>query len=340
MRAMEGTTILAGDIGGTNTRLGLFDGKLRRVGERTFANAKHAGLESAIGEFLANFPAGQRVEAACFGVAGPVVGGKVKLTNLDWVIDERSIAQKLGTERVALINDLRAHAEGVELLEPGDVIWLNAGVGDAKENRTGNRAVIAAGTGLGEAGLVWDERAGHHRAVACEGGHCDFAPRSRREWELVEFLQREKKPMSWEAVLSGPGLRHLYDFLIGEGQLGKSAALAEREPTPAAITTAAMAASNRACVEAMEMFIAFYGAEAGNLALKYLATGGIYLGGGIAPLLAERIAAAPAFLERFRDKGPENIQTLLGRIPIGIINSPYNALHGAANYARRMLEDR
>ncbi len=280
--------ILAGDIGGTNTRLALFDGELKLLDEQTFENANRPGLESAVAEFVAGLPAGSTIEAACIGVAGPVTGGQVKLTNLNWVVDEQSLARKLGTERVALVNDLRVHAEGIEFLKPENVISLNTGEADPK----GNRAVIAAGTGLGEAGLVWDERAGHHQAVACEGGHCDFAPQSEREWELLGFLKRRNKPTSWEAVLSGPGLRHLYDFLVGEEQMGASAALAEKDPTPEVISAAAAKRSNRACIEAMGMFIAFYGAEAGNLALKYLATGGIYIGGGIAPLVADQIAGA------------------------------------------------
>jgi glucokinase len=329
--------ILAGDIGGTNCRLALFDDALQMVREENFQNANRAGVESAVEEFFQH-GGGQRpdVSRACLGVAGPVRDGRVKLTNLNWRLEEDDLERELRIAHIALINDLRAHAEGVELLKPDDVVVLNAGT----PQPSGNRVVVAAGTGLGEAGLVWDENVNHHQAIACEGGHCDFSPRTEREWKLLEFLRKNSKPLTWEAVLSGPGLRNIYDFLIEEDQLGAPARLPENDPTPSMISKAGMSEENGACSEALEMFIALYGAEAGNLALKYLATGGVYLGGGIAPKIAPRITASKTFLQRFRNKGPGNIQTLLESMPIYIINSPANALYGAANYARRMLPKR
>jgi glucokinase len=325
--------ILAGDIGGTNCRLGLFDEQLRLLRDESFQNANRPGVESAVEEFFAHFAQRPVVTRACFGVAGPVAAGRVKLTNLDWHLEEDALIRNLKIERVGLINDLRAHAEGVEMLGRDDVLVLN----DAAPQATGNRVVVAAGTGLGEAGLVWDENVNHHHAVACEGGHCDFSPRTEREWKLLEFLRKTSKPLTWEAVLSGPGLRNIYDFLIGENQLGATAALAEKDPSPSTISKMGMDGSNRACSETLDLFIALYGAEAGNLALKYLATGGVYLGGGIAPKIAARIRTSKEFLNRFSDKGPGNIQKLLQSMPIYIINSPANALYGAANYARRLL---
>lgn len=328
--------ILAGDIGGTNCRLGLFDEALRLLRDETFQNAGRSGVQDAVEEFFSHFPQRPNVKQACFGVAGPVAAGRVKLTNLDWELEESALVRELKIERVGLINDLRAHAEGVEMLGQDDVLVLN----DAVPQLHGNRVVVAAGTGLGEAGLVWDENVSHHHAVACEGGHCDFSPRTEREWKLLEFLRRTSKPLTWEAVLSGPGLRNIYQFLIGEDQLGPAAALAEKDPSPSSISKMGIDASNRACSEALDMFITLYGAEAGNLALKYLATGGVYLGGGIAPKITPRIKASKEFLRRFSDKGPTNIQKLLQSMPIYIINSPANALYGAANYARRMLPQR
>ncbi|HEX8525325.1 MAG TPA: glucokinase [Tepidisphaeraceae bacterium] len=328
--------ILAGDIGGTNCRLALFDEQLRLLRDQTFTNAGRPGLASAVTEFLAQTPERSIIRRACFGVAGPVRDGQVKLTNLDWKISEAALRDELKIPHVALINDLRAHAEGIALLRNEQLIVINPGV----SQRAGNRAICAAGTGLGEAGLVWDDNVNYHHAVACEGGHCDFSPTDDREMALLEFLKQTGKPATWESVLSGPGLRNIYDFLITPDQLGPSAALPEKDPSPSAISTAALGGTNQASVAALDLFITLYGAEAGNLALKYLATGGVYLGGGIAPRIAARITGSPQkqnFLGRFCNKGPGNIQALLERMPIVIINSPINALNGAANHALRLL---
>jgi glucokinase len=325
--------ILSGDVGGTHSRLALFDDNLKLLRQEVFQNAGESGLDVVARQFLDRAPLEQKIGSACFGVAGPVRDGHVKLTNLKWEFDEQSLAKHLDIPRVALINDLSAHAQAVELLTPDQLIELNAPAGPRKP---GNRAIIAAGTGLGEAGLVWDSAANCHHPVACEGGHCDFSPRDNREFALLEHLKKTGKPLSWEAVLSGPGLRNIYDFVIGFKQIHAVEPLVDADPKPAEISKAAVEKSNPACIAAMELFITCYGAEAGNLALKFLASDGIYLGGGIAPKIAPLLKASSQFLQRFTNKGPSNIQDVLKAIPIYIINSESAALYGAANHARRM----
>ena len=330
--------IFAGDIGGTNSRFGLFDDQLKLIEDRTIQNKGRGSFIEVARQFLWGIGVEEGViRAAAFGVAGAVRDGRVTLTNLPWELDERALSQDLSIPRVSLINDLQAHAEGIELLGEEDLITLAPA---PQPRRPGNRAIIAAGTGLGEAGLVWDEQQRRHHAVACEGGHCDFAPQTDREWQLVQHLRKLGKPLSWESVLSGRGLRNLYDFLIGDEQLGKDAALASGDPSPAEISAAAVEGSNRAAVEALNMFVAFYGAEAGNLALKYLSTDGIYLGGGIAPQIARQIQQSPDFLARLRNKGPDKLQRVLESIGVFIINCPTNSLYGAANHAQRMTASR
>ena len=338
--------ILAGDIGGTNTRLALFDEQLDKRHERNFKNEGRAGLIEIAREFLdgaAAAGAAGKVDRAAFGVAGPVKEGRAKMTNLPWRLDERELARELDIEpkRVALINDLVAHGEGIELLRPEQVITVQPG-----EFSSGNRAVIAAGTGLGEGGIFWDPRAGlggavgdgRWRAFASEGGHSDFAPRDERQIALLKFLLGKYPNASWERVLSGPGLRNIYDFLITPEQLGPSAALpgaGRGGPQPSEISDAGMKGTNRACVEALDLFVAFYGAEAANLALKVMATGGVYIGGGIAPNIVAKLRSK-TFVDAFVATGPENIRQVLVKIPVHIVNFELNGLYGAANFATHL----
>jgi glucokinase len=325
--------LLAGDIGGTNTRLALFDQNLTKVHEAVTQNAGRPSFVQIIREFLAGAPinAIQDIRRACFGVAGPVAGTSVTLTNLSWTLEEGALARDLGLQRVVLINDLVAHAEGIELLKPDQLVTLNEGQMIAG----GNRSIIAAGTGLGEAGIIWSKTLGGYRAFASEGGHCDFAPRTDQEIALLKFLQSRGLTATWETVLSGPGLRNLYDFLITPDQLGADAALTNPDPVPRDITQAATTGANRACVMAMELFVHFYGAEAGNLGLRLLSAGGVYLGGGIAPRIIERLRS-PLFLDSFFDKGPQKLRPLLKAMPVHVINFDLNGLYGAANVARRL----
>jgi glucokinase len=324
--------ILAGDIGGTNSRLAIFDQQCNKRHEETVKNAGRTGLVEIVRQFLAAMPGELHpIDRACFGVAGPVNQGRVKLTNLMWELDERTLAAELKIPTVALINDLVAHAEGIELLRPGQIETIHAGEPVAQ----GNRAVIAAGTGLGEAGLVWDRHVGGYRAFASEGGHCDFAPREEIDVALMRYVQQTKGVATWERVLSGPGLRRIYDFLLTPEQLGPAAALDEKDPTPEQIADAARAGTNRAAVTAAELFTRFYGSESGNLALKLLATGGIYLSGGIAINSLDELRS-PVFMDALHTKGPDKLRPVLAKMPVYVVTYEKCALVGAANYARRL----
>ncbi|HYO09425.1 MAG TPA: glucokinase [Tepidisphaeraceae bacterium] len=324
--------ILAGDIGGTNSRLAIYDAELNKRHEAVTKNQGRAGLSGIVREFLAAAPAElRRIDRACFGVAGPVANGRVTPTNLTWHLDERTLSAELGVPKVALINDLVAHAEGIEVLKPQHFLTIHAGEPVAR----GNRAVIAAGTGLGEAGLVWEPGISGYRAFASEGGHADFCPRTDRDVALLRYVQQTKGLATWERVLSGPGLRRIYDFLITPAQLGPSAAMPGPDPTPEAIAAAAADRSSRAAVEAMETFVRFYGSESGNLALKLLANGGIYLSGGIAIGIVEQLRS-PLFLDALHDKGPDKLRAVIAKMPVYLVTYEKCALAGAANFARRL----
>ncbi len=325
--------ILAGDVGGTNSRLGLFDDQRKVLHETSKKNAGRASLQDVVREFLGETRSihGGKIDRACFGVAGPVADGKVTLTNLNWRLEQGELSRELAIPKVALINDMVAHAEGVELLEPTHLITLNSGRNSPK----GNRAVIAAGTGLGEAALPWDVLHGGYHAMASEGGHADFAPRNGIQIKLLEFLLPKLGSVSWESVLSGPGTRRLYDFLTSPGQMGPASALADPNPDPAAITTAGMGGTNAACVAALELFSDLYASEAGNLALRCLATGGIYIGGGIGMKMLAFLKK-PSFMACFADRGPAKLRDMLREIPVYLINFDLGALYGAANFASRL----
>ena len=332
--------ILAGDIGGTNTRLALFeDGPpLTKWHEKTFRNEGRGGLREIVQEFLDGVEGEEgKVDRAAFGVAGPVKDGCAVMTNLPWRLDEGELARELGVPKVALINDLVAHGEGIELLRPEQLIVIQAG-----EPAHGNRAVIAAGTGLGEGGIFWDAAARRYRAFASEGGHSDFAPRGERQIALLRWLAKKYPNASWERVLSGPGLRNVYDFLITPEQLGQAAAMPESEwrggkggPKPSAISEAGVKGTNAAAVAALDLFVTFYGAEAANLALKVMATGGVYVGGGIALSIVDKLKSN-LFLDAFRATGPQTIRQVLAKIPIHIVNFELNGLYGAANFAAHL----
>lgn len=332
--------ILAGDIGGTNSRLALFDDSLNKCHEQTYRNEGRSSLTDVVREFLGSThqsctDGASGVDRATFGVAGPVKDGVATMTNLPWKLDASALARELAIPHVALINDLVAHAEGIELLKPDQIITIHAGDEAPGKTIEGNRAIIAAGTGLGEAGIFWDTRARSYRAFPSEGGHCDFAPRDHRQIALLRYLRGRYPNASWERLLSGPGLRNIYDFLITSDQLGPSAALSNHDPKPADITAAARQNQSKACVEAVDLFISAYGAESANLALKMLAIGGLYIGGGIAPQMIDKLKS-PTFLESFFATGPENIRAVLRRIPIRLINFDLNGLYGAANYASKL----
>jgi glucokinase len=325
--------ILAGDIGGTKTHLGLFraDGTtLTPLRDQTRATLEFPSLEAAVADFLGD--AGG-VNAACFGVPGPVVDGVSHATNVPWDMRESALAAALGGAATRLINDLEATAYGVLHLDSHEITILHKGEIRATPATI---AVIAAGTGLGEAALV-ATRAGWY-AVATEGGHSDFAPRGRDQIELLEFLAREfGRHVSFERVLSGPGLHNIYRFLLTRGDSRAPDWLVERmrtEDPSAAISEAALGGNDSCCVRAMEMFVAIYGAEAANLALKFLALGGVYVGGGIAPKILPFLQRGD-FVRAFLDKG--RLKPTLERIPLRVSLNPAAALLGAAHAAASML---
>ncbi len=323
--------ILAGDIGGTSSRLALFEapeGRPSCVTEKIYHSREYSGLAGIGSAFLAEHRA--KVERACFGIAGPVQDGRVVTPNLPWVVDSQVLARELGVPSVKLINDLEANAYGIAALEPGDFVTLSAGSSGA----AGNRAVISVGTGLGEAGLFWDGQM--HRPFACEGGHADFSPRDELETELLHHLRAKFKDfahVSYERVLSGPGLREIYEFLRdvkgGEEPDWLRQAMLEGDPS-AAISTAALDDRSDLCVRALDMFVSFYGAEAGNLALKTMAIGGVFVGGGIAPRIIRKLQG-PLFMAAFTAKG--RMRPLMKSMPVRVIMKDTAALLGAARAA-------
>jgi glucokinase len=320
--------ILAGDIGGTNTRLAFLeerDGRLVPAVEARFPSREHASLESVLHKFLAANP--HPISTATFGIAGPVRRGRCDATNLPWVVDAVLVARDLGLKRVGLINDLEANAWGIALLEPKDFAVLNEGTPDPE----GNAAILSAGTGLGQAGLYWDGTL--HRPFASEGGHGDFAPRNDLEMDLLRYLLKQHQRVSYERTVSGPGLQNIYRFLRDTGRGEEPAWLAERmrQGDPGAvISRAALAGESDLCLQALDLFVALYGAEAGNLALKMMATGGVYLGGGIAPKILPRLQD-PIFLNAFVAKG--RLKPLMQAMPVRVILNDKTALLGAARHA-------
>jgi glucokinase len=319
--------ILAGDIGGTKTNLGLFDAggdPLKLLRHESFPSKEHAGLEAIIGRFMAG-EAGPP-SAACFGVAGPVLNGRSVTPNLAWVVDSDSVARALGLESVTLINDLEAMGYGIGELKPEEMLALNQG-----EAAEGNAALVAAGTGLGVASLFWDGR--RHVPSASEGGHADFAPRNLLEIELLRHMQAKHGHVSCERVLSGPGLFNIYDFLRAYGYAEEDNEIAEafRTNDPSSvISKAALAGRCKMCVKALDMFAAIYGAVAGNIALTLKAVGGVYIGGGIAPKILEKLKDG-AFIGAFMDKG--RLSPLLATIPVRVILNDKTPLLGAARVA-------
>jgi glucokinase len=327
---MKREVILAGDIGGTNTRLaivGVKKGHFNFLAEETFASREEASLESALRKFLSK-PL-QPVTRACLGVAGPVRHGRCEATNLPWIIDSQEMARQLNLPRVGLINDLEANAHGIAELEVEDFEVLNQGIADPQ----GNRAVISAGTGLGEAGLFWDGR--EYKPFASEGGHADFAPRNHLEMALLDYLLKRHARVSAERVISGQGMFNIYQFFKDTGRAEEPAWLVEQmrqKDPPVVITENALEGRSSLCMEVLDIFVSLYGGEAGNLALKVMATGGVYLGGGIAPKIVSKLRE-PVFMNAFTAKG--RMKPLLQAVPVRVILNPRIALLGAARHALR-----
>ena len=324
--------LIVGDIGGTHARLALADTAGERVTllrERIYPSRDYAGLGPVLQDFLRRF-GGDEIHRACIGVAGPVRDNRSQATNLPWLLDGEALAGEAGLAAVTLLNDLEAAAWGLDDLDDSALVTLHGGDPEPR----GNQAVIAAGTGLGEAGRVWC--ADGYRIFASEGSHGDFAPANDLGFSLQQWLAAKYGGhVSWERVVSGPGLVDLHTFLRDAG--GRplpdwlQQAMEENDPA-AAIATAAQLEGDPVCVEALELFIRYFGAEAGNHALKLMATGGVYLTGGIAPKISARFAAA-GFLDAFWAKG--RMRDLLERMPIHLVTDQNLALYGAARCALR-----
>jgi glucokinase len=320
--------ILAGDIGGTNARLAYFqpqNGRFQLVSERVFPSRDHRGLGEIVTQFLDE--SGTRPEAACFGIAGPVRNGRVETSNLPWVIEQSVLANQIHLAATLLINDLEASAWGIGALGIEDLVTLNPGAGSV----AGNQAVIAPGTGLGEAGLFWD--GSRHHVFACEGGHTDFAPRGELQIELLRFLATKFGHVSYERILSGPGLVNVYEFLCvsgcGRDSAELSAAMKAGDPA-AAISQAALTRKDSLAGEALDLWIAVYGAETSNLGLKIMSTGGLFLAGGISPKILPRLKGS-LFMEAFLDKG--RMRPLVEAMPVHVVTNEKAGLLGAARCA-------
>jgi glucokinase len=326
--------ILAGDLGGTKTLLGIFEpvpGGLRSVREERFLSGEHANFGEILASFLAREGAKAKLSGASFGVPGAVFDGRSHATNLPWVLEESALSQTLGAP-VKLLNDLEATAYGMLFLAPEQLRVLQVG---SRPRLRGNVAVIAAGTGLGEAMLYFDGK--QHHPVASEGGHADFAPFDDDEIELLRWLRTKwKGHVSYERILAGPGLHNVYQFLRERRNYREPASVTEKlshgDPN-VAITELALAGEDPLAEETLGMFSRIYGAEAGNLAMRWLAIGGIFVGGGIAPKILP-VLEKGGFLERFTNKG--RFTPLMQSLELSISLEPRTALLGAAHYALRL----
>ena len=324
------TTLLAGDIGGTNTRLGIFSkekGVRSPLATADYRSGEFPDFMTIVREFLKGV--NTRADAACFGVAGPVIKGAAKITNLPWVIDEKNLGKELNLPFVRLLNDLEAIAYAVPLLDPSDLHILNEG----KPISEGSAAVVAPGTGLGEAFLTWDGTRYHGHPS--EGGHVDFAPSDDLERDLLIYLQEKLGHVSYESVCSGPGILNIYCFLrekcYAEEPSWLSSRVAEQNDPVPVIIECALDRVHRCdlCIMTLSLFVSIMGAEAGNLALKVMATNGVYLGGGI-PRRILPFLENGRFMKSFRYKG--RMSDLVSQIPVFVILNPRIALLGAARY--------
>lgn len=324
--------ILAGDIGGTKTNLALYEktsqGILSCIFEQTFASASYSEFNDILSEFLQS---DWRIDSVCLGIAGPIVNQRCQATNLPWVIDAKELSLKVGTQKVKLLNDLETMAIGL-LNSPADEL---AELNPKAKNQQGNIAVIAAGTGLGEAILYWDGQ--NHHPIATEGGHCDFAPQTAQQDQFLIYLrQLFKAHVSWERVLSGDGFGYIYDFLVADGFAPTCSAVpsvddasATSDDRNAIISRLGMNNENTVCAEVVRLFAELYAAEAGNLALKCLATGGVFIGGGIGPKIRPMLENEK-FIQAFCDKG--RFEHLLSEVSIKLSLNPRAPLLGAAHY--------
>ncbi|MEW8187193.1 MAG: glucokinase [Candidatus Thiodiazotropha endolucinida] len=325
--------ILAGDIGGTNTRLALYqsssESPLNLLLQETYPSRSYDSIEAVLHRFLTHTSTGE-VDHACFGIAGPVIDQVCETTNLPWRVSANRINDRFNFKQTRLINDLEANAWGIETLEEQDFFTLSHGADKA----TGNRSIIAAGTGLGEAGLYWSGERYH--PFPSEGGHSDFSPATPLEFGLFQVLRKRYGHVSWECLVSGPGLESIYDYLLDQQDMPTPSWLYEQMEKigkAPAISDAALDSTDPLCRKSLELFTRLYAREAGNHALKIMATGGVYLGGGIAPQILPMLQES-IFMEAFLDKGP--MRKIMQSMPVKVILNDKTALYGAANYATRI----
>lgn len=318
--------ILAGDIGGTKVNLACYErsgGAFQLIAEEKFPSRQYKSLSDIVLRFLVG--KNWSIARACFGIAGPIINGVCHTTNLPWIVATETLSSQLGGIPTLLINDLEANASGIKMLGHSELLTLQEGQGRA----VGNIGLISAGTGLGVAGLFFVGM--DHRPFACEGGHADFAPSSQLDVELYQFLEKKYGHVSWERVLSGQGQVNIYNFLRKRSGIPEPCWFSEEIENigdeAAAITKTALAKKDPICEQALDLFVHYYGAQAGNVALNLMATGGLYIGGGIAPRILDKLKE-PIFIESFLDKG--RLRPVLEKIPVRVILNSKTALLGAA----------
>jgi len=325
--------VIAGDIGGTKTSLALIEvtgPKPDILAMETWPSQDYASLDDILQKFVSTHPG--VCEYACFGVAGPVHNGISKITNLPWQINAQKLAKTAGVRQAWLLNDLEANAWGISALGDDDFFVLNEGQPDPN----GNTCVIAAGTGLGQAGITMDGK--QYRPFASEGGHADFAPQTEMDIALLRYLKQRYGHVSWERVVSGMGLINIHEFLHTHYKTEPPDWLVDEMANgdkAAAISNGALSGKCEVCSETLDMFVRLYGAEAGNQALKIMATGGVFIGGGIAPKILDNLRE-PAFMQSFCDKG--RMQALMQSMPVKVILNEQTALYGPAVYAAAVVK--
>jgi glucokinase len=324
--------ILAGDVGGTKTELAIYenkDGMLDKLESEKFISNEYSGLEEIISLFLSNRE--YQIDSACIGIPGPVENGKVKLTNLSWELDETDLSEKLNIRKFKLANDLEAIATAVPFIENDDLIMICKGSGDFSKS---NKAILAPGTGLGQAALVY--RDNEYTVIPTEGGHTDFAPCNEIERELLKYLQNKYEHVSYERVISGIGLVNIFEYLKSTGKFEISNELMKRIETgdsAAVISAEGVSRNSEICVKAIDIFVSILGAQAGNMVLNFKATGGVYLGGGIPVKITDKLKEG-LFLKAFLNKG--RLSYLTEMTPVFIIKNESAGSFGAAIIANRL----
>lgn len=327
--------LIAGDIGGTKTNLALFEIESKSFEYKQlsrYPSGDYPNLRDIVLQFIEECKPRSTIKAACFAIAGPVTNGVCHATNLPWIVDAKELSKAIGIPNVYLINDLEGNAWALDILSKDGLTTLYAG----KDPLAGNRAVVSPGTGLGEAGLYWDGKV--HHPFASEGGHCELGPRDEIQIDFCRYLYKRFGHASYERALSGPGLANIYDFFRDVLKRGEPDWLKEefkKNDKAQVITQYALNGGSEICNDALDFFVSILGSEAGNCVLKYMAFGGVYLGGGIPPKILPKLQEQ-SFLEGFFDKG--RFHSLLEKIPVHVILDDKAALRGSANYCRKQAQ--